>query len=115
MQVAKANEQDIECADQLVHFTEALHSGWLPDSLVSNPDSPEMFDLEDPVQCQRVLRRLLDLTASGSACRAILGLKVLFHPDTEVLADSDVLQLHPRFGASQPIRLPRSPYRAGGR
>lgn len=115
MQVAKASEQDIECADQLVQFTEALHSGWLPDCLVPNPDFPEIFDVEDAAQCQRVLRRMLDVTGPGSAGRAILGLKVLFHPETELLADSDVLELHPRFAQPGPIMLPMTPYSARGR
>ncbi|POA45528.1 hypothetical protein C1893_23010 [Pseudomonas sp. MPR-ANC1] len=93
---AKASEEDLKCADQIVYTMEAIERGHLPDEMCL-VELGEAFNVEDPIQCQRVVRHLLDVVSKGSIGRAVLGMRQLFDPRSGVLApDSDVLELHPR-------------------
>lgn len=96
MLVAKASEEDLRSVDHVVYALESIGAGRVPDELCVE-EVGEAFDVEDPAQCQRVVRHLLDVTETGSIGRAATGLRTVFDPRNEVLApDSDVLELHPR-------------------
>lgn len=93
---ARASEEDLKCADQIAYTMEAIERGHLPDE-ICQVEPGEAFNVEDPLQCQRVVRHLLDVVSKGSIGRAVMGMRQLFDPRSEVLApDSDVLELHPR-------------------
>lgn len=96
MLTAKASDEDLQCADQLTFTMEAIAGGYFPDEICVD-EIGEAFDAENPADCQRVVRHLLDIASKGSIGRAVLGLRTVFDPRNAVLApDSDVLELHPR-------------------
>ena len=96
MLVAKASEEDLQCADQIVFTMEAIERGYLPDEMCVE-EIGEPFDVENPADCQRVVRHLLSVASSGSIGRAVSGMRLLFDPRSGVLApDSSVIELHPR-------------------
>ncbi|MBV4524392.1 hypothetical protein KVG88_30420 [Pseudomonas sp. SWRI74] len=96
MLTAKASEDDLQCADQIVFTLEAIERGHLPDEMCTQ-EIGESFDVENAAQCQQVVRHLLDVASKGSIGRAVMGMRLLFDPRSAVLApDSDVLELHPK-------------------
>jgi len=102
MKMAKASEQDMECANQVASFLESLLKGWMPNSLLADPDSCEIFDKEDPDDCQRALQLLLAIAESGSMQRVTLGMGVLLDPINKLVdPDADTLELHPDLALAQ--------------
>lgn len=97
MLVAKASTADLQCLEEIVSFCESLHGGWMPQSICLDSSGDEGFDPDDSVQSLRAISKLLEITGSASAGRAVLNLVVLLDPTSQVLADSDVVALHPRF------------------
>lgn len=96
MLAAKACEDDLQCADQIVFTMEAIERGYLPDEMCVQ-EIGEPFSVEDSVQCQRVVRHLLDIASNGSIGRVVMGVRQLLDPRSEVVApDTDILALHPR-------------------
>lgn len=101
MRVAKAGTEDVQCVMQMMSFLEAVRSGFLPDSLTTQPEADELplepFDIDDAGLCQKVLRKLLEIDDGGSFGRVVMGMRALFHPTNELLdTDADVLKLHSR-------------------
>lgn len=101
MRVAKAGNEDVQCVMQMMSFLEAVRSGFLPDSLTTQPEADELplepFDIDDAGVCQKVLRKLLEIDDGGSFGRIVMGMRAVFHPTNELLdTDADVLRLHPR-------------------
>ena len=96
MLAAKASEEDLQCADQIVYTLEAIERGHLPDEMCVL-ELGESFDIEKPADCQKVVRHLLEVASKGSIGRAVMGMRELFDPRNALLApDSGVLELHPR-------------------
>lgn len=101
MRVARAGAEDVQCVMQMMSFLEAVRSGFLPDSLTSQPEAEDLplepFDIGDAQACQRVLSKLLEIDERGSFGRIVVGVRALLHPANEVLDTSaDTLKLHPR-------------------
>lgn len=93
MKMARASEQDLEVAQQTASFIEFLQKEWVPEAMDSDDD---VFDIEDPEQCQQVLRKLLEINDHGSIFRVTFGLLVLLDPANKLIdPDADTLELHP--------------------
>lgn len=93
MQVAKANEQDIESAMNLCGLIEALQRGRLPADLA---DGYDFVYYDEREHAAKVVEHILKV-CSGSISRVCFGMAVLLDPINEVVAaDSGVLELHPK-------------------
>lgn len=108
MRVARAGAEDVQCVMQMMSFLEAVRSGFLPDSLTSQPEAEdiplELFDIGDADACQRVLCKLLEIDDRGSFGRVVIGVRALLHPANEVLdTGADVLKLHPRLAQAAQV------------
>lgn len=93
MKMARASEQDLEVAQQTASFIESLQKEWVPEAMDSDND---VFDIEDPEQCQQVLRKLLEINDRGSLFRVTFGMLVLLDPANKLIdPDADTLEPHP--------------------
>lgn len=93
MKMARASEQDLEVAQQISSFIESLEKGYAPEAM---DDDEDFFDIDDPDQCQEVLRKLLEISANGSIFRVTFGMLVLLDPANKLLdPDADTLEPHP--------------------
>lgn len=93
MKMARASEQDLEVAQQISAFIESLEKCHMPEAMESDGD---FFDIDDPEQCQDVLRKLLEISAEGSIFRVTFGMLVVLDPANKLLdPDSETLDVHP--------------------
>lgn len=102
VQMAKADQQDIDQAGNAMSYLDAISRGWYP---VSDDDGdhvgPEFFDEDNPDH----LRRFYDLMhatlekSPGWPGRVIGGMcfVVLYDENRIVDPDAHTLQIHPRF------------------
>ncbi|MCY1438541.1 hypothetical protein D9M71_547450 [compost metagenome] len=96
MKMARASEQDLECAQNVASFLESLIKGYLPDCITEDEDSIEWLDLDDHEQCKRVLEKLIEVAQQGSMFRVTWGMTVVLDPRNELLDPAaDTLELHP--------------------
>ncbi|MDH4581429.1 hypothetical protein E8F20_06005 [Pseudomonas sp. BN415] len=96
MKMARASEQDLECAQQVASFLESLIKGYLPDCITEDEDEIEWFRLDDHDQCKRVLEKLIEVAQQGSMFRVTFGMEVLLDPRNELLDPAaDTLEIHP--------------------
>jgi hypothetical protein len=99
LKTARASEQDLEVAQQISSFIEALEKGYMPEAAGSEA---EFFDIDDPEQCQDVLRKLLEISAEGSIFRVTFGMLVVLDPANKILdPDAETLELHPQVALLQ--------------
>lgn len=97
MRIAKASAKDLEVAMEISGFLEALESRWMPEGVMDDQPDAAWFDAENPEHCQRVLVKLLKISAQGSLGRVVFGMSVLLDPNNEVVdPDADHLALHPK-------------------
>ncbi|MCY1509390.1 hypothetical protein D9M68_437310 [compost metagenome] len=95
MKMARASEQDLECAQQVASFLESLIKGFVPECVTGDGED-EWFNLDDHDQCQRVLEKLIDIAQQGSMFRVTFGMEVVLDPRNELLdPNADTLELHP--------------------
>ncbi|MCO6057352.1 hypothetical protein NG726_11790 [Pseudomonas sp. MOB-449] len=96
MKMARASEQDLECAQQVASFLESLIKGYLPDCISSAPDEIDWLDLGDHDQLRRIVEALIEIAGKGSMFRVTFGMEVLLDPRNELLdPNADTLELHP--------------------
>lgn len=95
MKMARASQEDRECANQVASVLEALDKGFMPDCIsAGGSDDFEWFDIDDHSQCRRVVERLIDIGTQGSMSRVTLGMDVLL--DSALIdPDADTLEPHP--------------------
>lgn len=97
MKMARASEQDLECAQQVASFLESLIKGYLPECITDDEDEIEWLDLDDHDQCRRILRQLIKIAEQGSLFRVTWGMTVLLDPRNGITDPADdCLALHPR-------------------
>ncbi len=108
MKMARASEQDLECAQQIASFLEDLQRGYIPQALSSDPEETEWFDESDAHECQRVLRNLLEIAEEGNLFRVTFGMLVLLDPANKLLdPESDILEAHPEIVAALAAAAPK--------
>lgn len=94
MKMARASQDDRECASQVAAVLEALDKGFMPDCISACGDDVEWFDIEDSSQCRRIVERLLDIGTHGSMFRVTFGMEVVL--DSDLLdPSSDTIEPHP--------------------
>jgi hypothetical protein len=95
MKMARASEADIEASLEILRHLEALERGFMPE--VGDGDEIEWFAPEDPDDCQRALRAILDASAKGSIFRVVFGMAVVLDPRNELLdPGADTIEMHPK-------------------
>lgn len=101
MKMAKASEEDLRMAMDLVGALDALGQRFAPcmpeaiERLKGGRDV-ERFDSDDDAQCGRALRHLLEVAERGSLSRVIYGMAVLLDPANKVVDPvADSLEHHP--------------------
>lgn len=93
MKMARASQEDRECANQVASVLEALDQGFMPNCITAGDDI-EWFDIDDSDQCRRIVERLLDIGTQGSVFRVTFGMDVVL--DSDLLdPDADTLEPHP--------------------
>jgi len=99
LKMARASEQDLEVAQQISAFVESLEKCHMPEAMELDE---EFFDIDDPEQCQDVLRKMLEISAEGSLFRVTFGMLVVLDPANKLLdPDADTLDVHPDVTALQ--------------
>ena len=103
MKLAKATQEDIDCAMKIAHALDAIGNQWgptLPADLCDDPDDPDEFDIQDLTDCQRVVMHLLELSDCSRLNRVVMGMAVLMDPDNKLVnRDADHLDFHPEIRA----------------
>lgn len=95
MKMARASEQDLECANQVASCLDQLIDGYVPECMTTEDDF-EWLDVDDAEQCQGVLLKLIEIAKAGSMIRVTFGMAVLLDPRNELLDPADdCLALHP--------------------
>lgn len=97
MRMAKASAKDLEVAMEISGFLEALESRWMPEGVMDDQQDSAWFDADNPEHCQKVLGKLLEISAQGSLGRVAFGMSVLLAPNNELVdPDADHLAHHPK-------------------
>jgi hypothetical protein len=99
MKMARASETDLELAQQTARLIEEIEKGYMPQDI---GDDDEYFDIDDPEQCQAVMRHLLEINEPGSIGRVTFGMLALLDRNSTLLdPDADTLEPHPSILAMQ--------------
>lgn len=99
MKMARASEQDMEVANEVAQFIEDLLKGYMPECISKADDGYEYFMIEEPDDCQRALRKLLEIADRGSLFRVTFGMSVLLGADRLLDPNDDCLALHPQIAS----------------
>lgn len=107
MKMAKASEQDVEAALEVLRLLEAASRGWYLDDLQGSP--PE-FDPDNVKHLRTLHDRLMACMdkAPGGLARVVWGFRTVLANDV-VDPDADVLELHPRIKAALNQAAPPPP------
>jgi hypothetical protein len=97
MKLAKASKADLDMAYELVGAFNAMTNQWsplVPRGCEEEPEEP--LDLDDPLQCYRILKYLIDLSDSASLGRVVMGAAVMLDPRNQCVdPDADTIEHHP--------------------
>lgn len=101
MKMAKASEADLNMAMDLSNALENLAGRWsavMPEAVerLREGDESEHFDIDNPEQCQRALRYILELVGNASLMRVVFGCAVMLDPLNRLVdPDADTIEHHP--------------------
>lgn len=97
MKMARASEQDLECAQEVASFLDSLNKGYMPECLTDDEVQIEWLRLDDHDQCKRVIEKLIEIDGRASLFRVVWGMTVLLDPRNELTdPGDDCLTLHPK-------------------
>lgn len=99
MKMARASEQDLECANEVAQFIESLLKGYMPECISNDQDGYEYFQVDDPEDCKRALEKLLEIADRGSLFRVTFGMTVLLGADLLLDPNDDCLAHHPQIAS----------------
>lgn len=100
--IARATEADITTAARILAAVSTCSDGFLPGDMTGGES--DIFDIEDPEDCQRVLRYLIEVEGTGSVVRFVVNAAALLDERNKIInTDSDTLKLHPRIEAALAI------------
>lgn len=111
MKMAKANNEDIEMAFELVRSLEQISGGYpeMPEPIKRcDEDDSEFFDVSNREQLERFVDYLRQLNRRGSLMRVVMGMSVLIDPRNKMIdPDDDCLAHHPARIAAEKMVTPR--------
>lgn len=97
MKMAKATDDDLKAACDLANAMECFERHrqfpYVPDDTAEQSES---FDINDPKDCAKAMRLLVDIARKGSLFRAVMGMSVICDPANKILdPTADHLDIHP--------------------
>jgi hypothetical protein len=101
MKMAKASEDDLKMAMELVGALESLTQRWAPTMPAAltkraEDEDDEPFDRDDDRQCGQALRHLFDILDRGSLLRVVWGCAVMLDPRNKLVnPEADTIERHP--------------------